>query len=163
MRRNLVIAAIAAIAACGLGATPAAAAVTGPAAPVAVSSPALGARCTAVTSASPVRIGVICVTVIRQGARWRAEVSFKTGSGSLRQVSVKNLRFLVAGGVEERTGRGVKDVAGRSDAVPPITMFSWVRVTPLLPGARAPGRPASPNRRATPPCPAVARQLADGL
>jgi hypothetical protein len=118
MRRNLVIAAIAAIAACGLGATPAAAAVTGPAAPVAVSSPALGARCTAVKSASPVRIGVICVTVVRQGARWRAEVSFKTGSGSLRQVSVKNLRFLVAGGVEERTGRVVKDVEGRSDAVP---------------------------------------------
>jgi hypothetical protein len=118
MRRNLVIAAIAATAACGLGATPAAAAVTGPAAPVAVSAPALGTRCTTVKSDVPVRIGVICITVIRQGPQWRAEVSFKAGSGSLRQVSVRNLRLLVAGRVEERTGRVIKDVMGRSDAVP---------------------------------------------
>jgi hypothetical protein len=118
MRRTMVIAAIAAIAACGLGAAPAAAAVTGRATPVAVSASAMGTRCKTVKSVSPVRIGAICVTVIRRGPLWRAEVSFKSGSGRLREVSVKNLRFLVAGAVKERTGRVVKDVAGRTDVIP---------------------------------------------
>jgi|HubBroStandDraft_4_1064222.scaffolds.fasta_scaffold61284_2 hypothetical protein len=117
MRRNLVIAAIAAMAACGLGASPAAAA-TGRPAPAAMSAFAMGTRCTIVESHSPVRTGAICVTVVRRGLQWRAEVTFKAVSGSLREVSVKNLRLLVAGGVKERTGHVLRDVSGRTDAVP---------------------------------------------
>jgi len=111
------MAAIAAIAACGLGASPAAAATIRPA-PAALFGVAQGTRCTTVESHSPARIGAICVTVVSRGPLWRAEVSFKAVSGSLREVSVKNLRFLVAGGVKERTGRVLKDVTGKTDFVP---------------------------------------------
>jgi len=117
MRRNLVIAAIAAMAACGLGASPAAAA-TGRPAPAAMFASAMGTRCTIVQSHSPVRTGAICVTVVSRGLQWRAQVSFKAVSGFLREVSVKNLRFLVAGAVKERTGRVLRNVTGKSDAVP---------------------------------------------
>lgn len=125
MRRNMVIAAIMAVAACGLGASPAAAATARPApaaAPAAASAAAAGSasgtRCTTVEAHSPLRIGAVCVTVVSRGLLWRAEVTFKAGSGSLRQVSVKNLRFLVAGGVKERTGRVLKGTTGRTDFVP---------------------------------------------
>jgi hypothetical protein len=120
MRRNryLVPAAIAAIAACGLGGTPAAAAVTGRAAPAAVFGSAQGTQCTTVKSESPVRIGVICVSVIERGPLWRAEVSFEAGTGRLREVSVRNLRFLVAGDVKERTGRVLKSVNGKTSLIP---------------------------------------------
>jgi hypothetical protein len=117
----MVIAAIAAMVTCGLGATPAAAATSRPApaaVSAAVSASAMGTRCTTVKSVSPVRIGAICITVVGRGLLWRAQVSFEAGSGSLRQVSVKNLRFLVAGRVKERTGRVVKDVAGKTSFVP---------------------------------------------
>jgi hypothetical protein len=121
MRKYIVIAAIAAIAACGLGASPAAA-VTGRPAPAAlsaaVSASVLGTRCTTVKSDSPVRIGAICVTVIRRGPLWSAQVRFEAGSGSLREVSVKNLRFLVAGSVKEKTGPVLKDVTGKTGAIP---------------------------------------------
>jgi hypothetical protein len=121
MRGTMVMAAITAVAACGLGATPAAA-VTARPAPAAASAAAAGSasgtRCTTVESHSPLRVGAVCVTLVSRGVLWRAEVSFKAGSGSLRQVSVKNLRFLVAGGVKERTGRVLKGATGRTDFVP---------------------------------------------
>jgi hypothetical protein len=120
MRRNgrAVIAAIAAMAACGLGVTPAAGAVTGRATPVAVFGSAQGTQCTTIKSQPPVRFGVICVSVLDRGTLWRAEVSFEAGTGRLREVSVKNLRLLVAGGVKERTGRVLKDVGGKTSVVP---------------------------------------------
>jgi hypothetical protein len=119
MRRNRkVVTAIAAIAACGLGVTPAAAAVTGPATPVAVFGSAQGTQCTTIKSQPPVRFGVICVSVVERGVMARAEVSFEAGTGRLREVSVRNLRLLVAGDVKERTGRVLKGVTGKTSEVP---------------------------------------------
>jgi len=121
MRRNrkMVTAAVAtaAIAACGLGVTPAAA-VTGPATRAAVFGSAQGTQCTTIKSQPPVRFGVICVSVVERGTLWRAQVSFEAGSGRLREVSVRNLRLLVAGGVKERTGRVLKGAHGRTSVVP---------------------------------------------
>ncbi|HTW04383.1 MAG TPA: hypothetical protein VMF87_29065 [Streptosporangiaceae bacterium] len=111
-------AAIAAIAACGLGITPAAAAVTGPAAPAAVFGSAQGTHCTTIKSPAPVRFGVICVGVVERGPLWRAEVSFEVGTGRLREVSVRNLRLMVAGSVKERTGRVLKGATGKTSVVP---------------------------------------------
>jgi hypothetical protein len=126
MRRNLVIAAIAAIAACGLGTAPAVAATSratplgGSAASAAVYASPMGTRCTIVESKFPfLQIGEICVTVVDHGPElWRAEVSFRAISGELREVSVENLKFLVAGSLEERTGRVLKDVPGKRGMVP---------------------------------------------
>jgi hypothetical protein len=125
MRRTIVLAAIAAIAACGLGATPAAVAATSratplgaSAAPVVVFGSGQGTRCMTVESKIPLRIGAVCVTVFEQGPVWRAEVTFLSESGKLRDVSVKNLKLQVAGVVKERTGRVLKTDTGKRGLIP---------------------------------------------
>ncbi len=100
MRRYPLIAAILAVVTCGLVSAPAGAASMDGHVSQAVAGPGIyqGTQCQSVVNAFRQR-GKICVTVNiqRPFGRARAEVTFATGSGALREISLKFMRFRVNG------------------------------------------------------------------